>query len=80
VRVRVSLEGGDLLRLRVCDSGSPVPPEVERNLLRGPVRSAGGLGIGLYQAARQAEAAGYVLELESNREDDVCFTLSGPPG
>jgi signal transduction histidine kinase len=80
VRVRVSLEGGDLLRLRVRDSGSPVPPEVERNLLRGPVRSAGGLGIGLYQAARQAEAAGYVLELESNREDDVCFTLSGPPG
>jgi signal transduction histidine kinase len=79
VRVRVALEGGDLLRLRVRDTGSPVPPEVEKNLLRGPVASAGGLGIGLYQAARQARAAGYVLELESNREDDVCFTLSGPP-
>jgi hypothetical protein len=33
----------------------------------------------LYQAARQAEAAGYRLALESNREGEVCFALSGPP-
>ena len=79
VRVRVSLDGGERLRMRVHDNGNPVPPEVQKNLFRGPVPSRGGLGIGLYQAARQAEAAGYVLELESNREDDVCFTLSGPP-
>jgi signal transduction histidine kinase len=79
VRVRVSLDCAERVRLRVRDSGRPVPADVEKNLFRGPVPSTGGLGIGLYQAARQAEAGGYVLELESNREDDVCFTLSGPP-
>ena len=36
-----------------------------------------GLGIGLYQAARQAEAGGYRLALESNRDGEVCFTLTG---
>jgi hypothetical protein len=45
--------------------------------MRAPVSSRGGLGIGLYQAARQAEAAGYRLSLESNRDGDVCFALSG---
>jgi len=39
------------------------------------VPSAGGLGIGLYQAARQAEAAGFRLALELNRDGEVCFAL-----
>jgi hypothetical protein len=39
------------------------------------VPSGGGLGIGLYQAARQAEAAGFSLALESNRDGEVCFVL-----
>jgi len=47
-------------------------------LMRGPVASRGGLGIGLYQAARQAEAAGYALALETNRDGNVCFVLTGP--
>jgi sensor histidine kinase regulating citrate/malate metabolism len=64
----------------VQDTGSAVPAEVAKDLLRGPVASrGGGLGIGLYQAARQAEALGYLLALQSNREGDVCFSLSGPP-
>ena len=46
-------------------------------LLRAPVVSGAGLGIGLYQAARQAEASGYLLELTENRDGGVCFTLSG---
>src|SRR5882672_6705429 len=50
VRVRVSLEA-DVLR--VCDTGSAVPADVAAGLLRSPVSSSGGLGIGLYQAARQ---------------------------
>jgi signal transduction histidine kinase len=78
MRVRVTLECGERLALRVCDSGSAVPPEVEARLLRAPVSSRGGLGIGLYQAARQAEAAGYALALESNRDGEVCFSLIGP--
>ncbi|MGH8222317.1 MAG: ATP-binding protein [Woeseiaceae bacterium] len=77
VRVRVSLECGEELALRVCDSGAPVPSEIASTLMRAPVSSRGGLGIGLYQAARQADAAGFRLTLESNKEGNVCFALSG---
>jgi signal transduction histidine kinase len=72
VRVRVSLEA-DVLR--VCDTGSAVPADMAAGLLRSPVSSSGGLGIGLYQAARQAEAAGFRLALEKNRDGEVCFAL-----
>jgi signal transduction histidine kinase len=78
MRVQVSLMYGEQVALRVCDNGSAVPPEVETRLLRAPVSSRGGLGIGLYQAARQAEAAGFQLALEANRDGEVCFTLRGP--
>jgi signal transduction histidine kinase len=77
-RVEVMLECGERVALRVCDSGSAVPPDIESRLLRAPVSSRGGLGIGLYQAARQAEAAGFLLALEENRDGQVCFALRGP--
>ena len=76
VRVRVNLACADGAELRVCDSGHAVPPELATSLLRAPVRSQSGLGIGLYQAARQAEAGGYLLELKENRDGEVCFALS----
>ena len=79
-RVRVALDCDERVVLRVCDSGSAVPPELEPSLLRAPVSSRGGLGIGLYQAARQADSSGYRLALESNRDGEVCFALSGPAG
>jgi signal transduction histidine kinase len=75
VRVRVSLDCGERITLRVCDSGAAVPPELAATLLRAPVDSRNGLGIGLYQAARLAESGGYRLELESNRQGEVCFAL-----
>jgi signal transduction histidine kinase len=53
-----------------------VPPEIAAGLLRAPVASRGGLGIGLYQAARLAESSGYRLELEANRQGQVCFVLT----
>jgi len=77
LRVRVALECGEGLALRVCDSGSAVPAAIAANVLRAPVSSRSGLGIGLYQAARQAEASGYRLALESNRDGEVCFLLAG---
>jgi signal transduction histidine kinase len=77
VRIRASLEQASALVLRVCDSGAAVDAQLAPDLLRGPVPSRGGLGIGLYQAARQAEAAGYRLELASNDDGRVCFALSG---
>jgi signal transduction histidine kinase len=76
VGVRVTLDCRDGVQLQVCDTGHAVPPELAASLLRAPVRSASGLGIGLYQAARQAEASGYALELSENRDGQVCFALS----
>jgi signal transduction histidine kinase len=78
LRIVVSLLLDGQMTLRVKDSGAGVPEELAKRLLRGPVDSSGGLGIGLYQAARQAEAAGYALTLESNRDGAVSFALSGP--
>jgi hypothetical protein len=37
-----------------------------------------GMGIGVYQSARQAEGAGFSLALEINRDGEVCFALTGP--
>ncbi len=76
--VRVALECGEGVTLRVCDSGSAVPAQMEPSLLRAPVSSPDGLGIGLYQAARLAESKGYRLTLEANRDGEVCFALTGP--
>jgi signal transduction histidine kinase len=80
VRVRVSLDCDGRVALRVCDTGAAVPAEIAAGLLRTPVSSRSGLGIGLYQAARQAETSGYRLELETNRDGEVCFALTGPAG
>ena len=80
VRVSASLEVGNEVVLRVRDTGAAVPEEVAAGLLRAPVPSSGGLGIGLYQLSRQASANGYRLALETNRDGDVCFTLAGPAG
>ncbi|MGH8720595.1 MAG: ATP-binding protein, partial [Burkholderiales bacterium] len=76
VQVRAALADGGAEGLRVCDTGRAIPEQVAASLLRAPVQSEGGLGIGLYQAARQAAAAGYALRLESNRDGEVCFALT----
>jgi sensor histidine kinase regulating citrate/malate metabolism len=65
----------DASALSVCDTGSAVSDEVLGDLLRAPVPSASGLGIGLYHAARQAEICGYELRLASNAPGRVCFEL-----
>ena len=75
VRVRMALLPEGAEGLRVCDTGRAVPEQIAGSLLRAPVQSESGLGIGLYQAARQAAAAGYALRLESNRDGEVCFAL-----
>jgi signal transduction histidine kinase len=76
IQVTLSIDGEAVLR--VVDSGSAIPEDLAKRLLRGPVGSEGGLGIGLYQAARQAEGAGYALTLEANRDAEVGFALKGP--
>jgi hypothetical protein len=78
VEIRCTLSCERDFHFSVCDSGAVVPAEMEGLILRAPVRSRSGLGIGLYQAARQAESCGYLLELESNVQGQVRFALSGP--
>ena len=76
VRIRVGLDALEHgARLSVEDGGTAVPADVVGSLLHAPVRSHEGLGIGLYQAARQAAAQGYRLRLDENRERCVRFVL-----
>jgi len=75
--ISVSFGCGDTARLEVCDAGRAVAPQIAAELLRGPVPSDSGLGIGLYQVARHAEVLGYALALEHNDDGKVCFVLSG---
>jgi signal transduction histidine kinase len=81
VRVSATLSAaGAAAELRVCDTGRAVPAEIAGSLLQSPVRSDNGLGIGLYQAARQAQRSGYELWLETNRDGEVCFALRRAAG
>ena len=75
--ISVGFDCGDTARLEVCDAGRAVAPQIAAELLRGPVPSDSGLGIGLYQVARHAEVLGYALALEHNDDGKVCFVLSG---
>ena len=58
------------------DTGSAVPAPVAQRLMREPIERANGLGIGLFNLARQAGQAGYVARLSENRDGAVCFSLS----
>ena len=77
LQVRAAFAARDTVVLEVCDSGRPVSAEVLHGLLRGPVPSETGYGIGLYQVARQAEMSGFTLRLAANEPGRVCFELSG---
>jgi signal transduction histidine kinase len=74
IRVHVWVDGG--VRLTVCDSGDALPQTLACTLLSAPVASRAGLGVGLYQAARQARGLGYRLHLDRNVPGDVCFALT----
>ena len=75
VAVEVRLALHPLVSLTVTDSGAPAPEHVARNLFLSPVASDFGLGVGLYQAARQAARTGYRLELPDNQAGRVGFRL-----
>jgi hypothetical protein len=62
--------------LTFCDDGLAMADNVASSLFLGPVSSESGYGIGLYHAARYAQAAGYRLELAANLAGRVCFRLA----
>ena len=68
-----SIEGGGL---RICDTGKAMPQAVATRLFSAPVASQYGLGVGLFQAAKQAGQLGYKLTLVSNDNGKVCFDLA----
>ncbi len=57
----------DGVALSVTDDGSAIAPALADGLLREPMLSNDGLGIGLYHAARQADTLGYRLALAESR-------------
>lgn len=77
LRVQLELVRNDAgFELIVCDNGSVMAEDIVSRLFVGPVSSDTGYGIGLYHAARYAQAAGYRLELAENRAGRVCFRLA----
>jgi hypothetical protein len=54
-----------------------VAKNVQDGLLKGPVPSDTGYGIGLYQVARQADMLGFALRLAVNDPGEVVFELRG---
>src|SRR5262249_58265201 len=76
IRIRAALAWESGCVFSVCDSGDPLSGEVTQQLFAAPVPSLQGLGVGLYQAARQAQAAGYRLAALSNVKGRVCFALT----
>lgn len=77
LEITVSLFTDDTnIKLSVCDSGESIPPEKIGKLFEQPLDSDSGLGIGLYQAGRQAELNDFQLKLVHNEKGRVCFQLS----
>jgi signal transduction histidine kinase len=75
IRIHAALPWESGCVLSVCDDGQPLGEYLVRRLFDAPVASALGFGVGLYQAARQAEANSHRLLLASNVEGKVCFEL-----
>ncbi len=75
VRISVLFQPASSGRLTICDTGRAMPKAVASRLFSAPVPSQSGLGIGLYQAAQQAEQLGYKLTLVNNSDGRVCFEL-----
>ena len=86
IRGKIQIEKGISIRislfsdtrnivLTISDSGKAIPAEKVKQILKEPLQSNSGLGIGLYQAAKQAESQGYTLALKNNLDGNVCFEL-----
>ena len=68
------------IALNVTDTGHAVAEEILKSLFKEHITSVNGHGIGLYQAARQAETFNYVLKLKENHDGNVSFELSSKIG
>ena len=82
--VVASVEGGDVVRIRVCDRGPGVPEELRQRIFEPYYRPAGhseahgGLGLGLALVARVAEAHGGAVVCVGRPGGGACFELTLP--
>ena len=77
--VRLQLRADDEgVRCTVTDNGAAIEQAIAARLFREPIEPESGHGIGLFQAARQAESSGCRLELTDNRDGAVAFTIACP--
>lgn len=77
IEISVTLESSEsVVRVEVSDSGTRMPQAIVDGLFKRPLTSQNGLGIGLYQAAQQAEIHGYRLSIHDNIDGHVCLALT----
>ncbi len=78
IHIVVELSCDPAPALSITDTGSAITTGAAENLFRAPVANTrrSGLGIGLFQASRQAEQAGYELTLAKNEPGEVSFRLT----
>ena len=76
IKIKTTIIAKDsVISLIMNDTGSAINEETTKHLFKEPLNSDNGLGIGLYQAARQAESHEYSLELKNNIDGNVTFEL-----
>ena len=80
VEVKVTFSAARGGTLAVCDNGAALAKGMANQLFEAPVASQTGLGVGLYQASRQAAQLGYRLALAANEPGKVCFMLTREGG
>jgi C4-dicarboxylate-specific signal transduction histidine kinase len=66
--------------LTMCDSGAAIANSVADQLFSALLASQTGLGIGIYQSARQAGQLGYQLALAAKEPGTVCFVPTREAG
>jgi len=76
LQVRVTFSAARGGTLAVCDNGAAVVKSTTEQLFEAPVQSQTGLGVALYQSAKQANQLGYRLALAANEPGTVCFVLA----
>ena len=77
IQINVDYHSGPEPTLAITDSGSVITASAKADLFRVPIvdSPSGGLGIGLFQAAKQAEQEGYVLRVAGNETGMVRLVL-----
>jgi signal transduction histidine kinase len=76
IQVRVTFSAARGGTLTVCDNGAAIAKTTADQLFNAPISSQTGLGVALYQSARQAAQLGYRLALAANEPGTVCFVLT----